>query len=242
MRRWGTVPEMSKKHRTSIFSSAYARRNTSASGVTISAARAKSRKHCRASLSGRAAGHTIAIGRSPDAFRLPSGHVRGSGVVIVRRAMRESSLWQEVTSIPLQAYSLTVGALLAALLLLFNLMLDPSKPESLQPAITDLSKSSGTARTTTGSAQVARSIAPVAPAAQARPELPTTPTLAQSAEEQPGSGGAAEAKPLTRAKPKKSTGQKSTRGKDRADAGYSSYAQQKPAWPTSPAEGTLGPH
>ena len=92
-------------------------------------------------------------------------------VVIVRRTMRESSLWQEVTSIPLQAYFLTVGALLTALLLLVNLMLDPSKPESPQPAITDLSKSSGTARTTTGSAQVARSIAPVAPAAQARSEL-----------------------------------------------------------------------
>ena len=156
--------------------------------------------------------------------------------------MRESSLWQEVTSIPLQAYFLTVGALLTALLLLVNLMLDPSKPESPQPAITDLSKSSGTARTTTGSAQVARSIAPIAPAAQAQSELPTTPTLAQSGEEQPASGGAAEANPSTRAKPKKSTGQKSTRGNDRADAGYSSYAQQKPAWPTSPAEGTLGPH
>jgi len=168
--------------------------------------------------------------------------VQGSGVVIVRRTTRESSLWQEVTSIPLQAYFLTVGALLTALLLLVNLMLDPSKPESPQPAITDLSKSSGTARTTTGSAQVARSIAPVAPAAQARSELPATPTLAQSGEEQPASGGAAEANPSTRAKPKKSTGQKSTRGNNRADAGYSSYAQQKPAWPTSPAEGTLGPH
>jgi hypothetical protein len=137
--------------------------------------------------------------------------------------MRESSLWQEVRSIPLQAYFLTVGALLTALWLL-NLMLDPSRPESRpQPAITDLSKSSGTARTTTGSA-------------------PTTPTLVQSGEEQPASGGAAEANPSTRAKPKKSTGQKSARGNDRADAGNSSYARQKPAWPTSPAEGTLGPH
>ena len=162
--------------------------------------------------------------------------------MIVRRSMRESSLWREVRSIPLQAYFLTVGALLTALLLLFNLMLDPSKPESPQPAITDLSKSSGTARTTTGSAQVGRSITPVAPAAQARPELSTTPTLTQSVEEQPASGGAAEGNPSTGAKPKKSTGQKSTRGKDRTDAGYSSYAQQKPAWPTSPAEGTLGPH
>jgi hypothetical protein len=155
--------------------------------------------------------------------------------------MRESSLWQEVTCIPLQAYFLTVGALLMALLLLVN-MLDPSKPESPQPAITDLSKSLGTARTTTGSAQVAHSISPVAFGAQARPELPTTPTLAQSVEEQPASGGAAEANPSTRAKSKKSTAQKSTRGNDRPDAGYSSYAQQKPAWPTSPAEGTLGPH
>ena len=169
--------------------------------------------------------------------------MQGSGVVIVRRTTRESSLWQEVTSIPLQAYFLTVGALLTALLLLVKL--DPIKPEGPQPpqrAITDLSKSSGTARTTTGSAQVARSIAPVAPAAQARSELPATPTLAQSGEEQPASGGAAEANPSTRAKPKKSTGQKSTPGNNRADAGYSSYAQQKPAWPTSPAEGTLGPH
>jgi hypothetical protein len=155
--------------------------------------------------------------------------------------MRESSLRREVTSIPLQAYFLTVGALLTAPLLLFNLMPDPSKPESPQPAITDLSKSSGTARTTTGSAQVARSIAPVAPAAQARPELPTTPKLAQSVEEQPASG-AAEGSPSTRAKPKKRTGQKSTRANDRADRGRSSYAQQKPAWPTSLAEGTLGPH
>jgi hypothetical protein len=69
----------------------------------------------------------------PDAFRLASGHVRGSGVMIVRRTMRESSLWQEVTAIPLQAYFLTIGALLTALLLLFNLMLDPSKSESPQP-------------------------------------------------------------------------------------------------------------
>jgi hypothetical protein len=178
----------------------------------------------------------------PDAFRLASGHVRGSGVMIVRRTMRESSLWQEVTAIPLQAYFLTIGALLTALLVLFNLELDPSKSESPQPAITDLSKGSGTARTTTGSAQVARRVAHVPPAAQARPELPTTPALTQSGVEQPASDGAAEANPSTRVKPKKSTGQKSTRGKDRADPEYSSYAQQKPAWPTSPAEGTLGPH
>jgi len=155
--------------------------------------------------------------------------------------MRETSLWQEVTSIPLQAYFLTIGALLTALWLLVNFVLDPSKPASPQPAMTDLSKSSGTARTTTGSAPAARSIAPVALPARAGSELPTTPTLAEAAEEQPASGGAAEANPSTRAKPKKSTGQKSTRGNDRAHAGYSSYAQQSP-WPTSRAEGTLGPH
>jgi len=174
-------------------------------------------------------------------FRLASRHVRGSGVVVVRRIMRETSLWQEVTSIPLQAYFLTIGALLTALWLLVNFVLDPSKPESPQPAMTDLSKSSGTARTTTGSAPAARSIALVALGTRARSELPTTPTLAESGEEQPASGGAAEANRSTRAKPKKSTGQKSTRGNDRAHAGYSSYAQQSP-WPTSRAEGTLGPH
>src|SRR5262245_3191735 len=154
--------------------------------------------------------------------------------------MRETSLWQEVTSIPLPAYFLTIGALLTALWLLVNFVLDPSKPASPQPAMTDLSKSSGTARTTTGSAPAARSIAPVALPARAGSELPTTPTLAEAAEEQPASGGAAEANPSTRAKPKKS-GQKSTRGNDRAHAAYSSYAQRNP-WPTSPAEGTLGPH
>src|SRR5262245_41430381 len=94
--------------------------------------------------------------------------------------MRETSLWQEVTSIPLQAYFLTIGALLTALWLLVNFVLDPSKPESPQPAMTDLSKSWGTARTTTGSVPAARSIAPVALAARAPSELPTTPTLAES--------------------------------------------------------------
>ena len=176
---------------------------------------------------------------TPDVFRLASRHVRGSGVVVVRRITRETSLWREVTSIPLQAYFVTIGALLTALLLLVNFVLDPSKPESPQPAMTDLSNSSGTARTTTGTAQAARSIALVALGTRAQPELPTTPTLAESGEEQPATGAAAEAKP--RAKPKKSTGQKSTRANDRAHAGYSTYAQQSP-WPTKPAEGTLGPH
>ena len=85
--------------------------------------------------------------------------------MVVRRTMRETSLWQEVTSIPLQAYFVTIGALLTALWLLVNFVLDPSKRESPQPAMSDLSKSWGTARTTTGSVPATRSIAPVALAA-----------------------------------------------------------------------------
>jgi hypothetical protein len=51
-----------------------------------------------------------------------------------------------------------------------------------------------------------------------------------------------EGRPSTGAKPKNSTGQNPARGSDRANTARSSYAQQKSAWPTSVAEGTLGPH
>jgi hypothetical protein len=170
--------------------------------------------------------------------------------------MRASSLRQEVKSIPLLAYFLTVGALLTALVLLVNVVLEPSKPEKPQPAVAAISTGSPKPRITTGSAQYTGSTRPVAPSAQAEHAKPTTTTstLRQSAQEQPSGSGEAEPKPLTRAKPKKSTAQKPKGGRnadavwrnDRGDAGYSSYAQ-KPAQPptvrgTSPAEGTLGPH
>jgi hypothetical protein len=71
----------------------------------------------------------------PDAFRLASGHVRGSGVMIVRRTMRESSLWQEVTAIPLQAYFLTIGALLTALLVLFTSSSIRASPKAPSPPL-----------------------------------------------------------------------------------------------------------
>jgi len=110
---------------------------------------------------------------------------------------------------------------------------------------------------TTGAAQDPVAIAPMAPAAQAQHALPATTTspLTQSAQEQPSGSGEVEPKLLPRTKPKKSTAQKPVRGRnadaaprnDHGDAGSSSYAQERPAWPraaqgSSPAEGTLGPH
>jgi hypothetical protein len=176
--------------------------------------------------------------------------------VTFSRTMRASSLRQEVKSIPLLAYFLTVGALLTALVLLVNVVLEPSKPERPQPAVADISTGSKKPRISTGSAHDTGSTTPVAPPAQAEHAKPptSTSTLTQSAQEQPSSSSEAEPKPLTRAKPKKSTAQKPMGGRnadaawrnDRGDAGYSSYAQKPARLPaaqgTSPAEGTLGPH
>lgn len=172
------------------------------------------------------------------------------------RTMRASSLRQEVQSIPLLAYFLTVGTLLTALMLLVNVALEPSKPERPQPAVADIGAASPKPRISTGSAHDTGSTAPVAPSAQAEHAKPTTTTstLTQSAQEQLSGSGEAEPKPLTRAKPKKSTARKPMGGRnadavwrnDRGDAGYSSYAQKLARPPavqgTSPAEGTLGPH
>jgi len=169
--------------------------------------------------------------------------------------MRASSLRQEVQSIPLLAYFLTVGTLLTALMLLVNVALEPSKPERPQPTVADISTGFPKPRISTGSAHDTGSTAPVAPSAQAEHAKPTTTsTLTQSAQEQPSSSGEVEPKPVTRAKPKKSTARKPMGGRnadavwrnDHGDAGYSSYAQ-KPTRPpavqgSSLAEGTLGPH
>jgi hypothetical protein len=150
---------------------------------------------------------------------------------------------------PLLAYFVTVGTVLTALLLLVNVMLEPSKPETLTPAAAGVAASLPKPRITTGSAQP--SLAPTARAGEDRPPLPTATmeTSVQPAQAQPSSREEAERKSFTRSKPKGKTAKSRARGRNaddvrrryRDDSGYASRAQQ---WPTRSysAEGTLGPH
>jgi hypothetical protein len=150
---------------------------------------------------------------------------------------------------PLLAYFVTVGAALTALLLLVNVMLEPSKPERPKPAAAGVATSLPKPRVTTGSAQP--SLAPTARAGEDRPPLPTATreTLVQPVLAQPLSQDEAKRKSFTSTAPKGKTVKPRARGRNaddvrrryRDDSGYSSRAQE---WPTRSysAEGTLGPH
>jgi hypothetical protein len=157
---------------------------------------------------------------------------------------------QERVSMPLLSYFVTVGGVLTTLLLLVNLMLEPSKPESSTHAATGLETSlrkprATTSLTTTGYTQGTVmqgtvGIAPTALGAEAQHEsLEVTGSSTQPAH-QPSSRDGAERKSFARTKLK--SGRKATAGRrPYRDAVYSSYALAPPNWRSS-TEGTLGPH
>jgi hypothetical protein len=150
---------------------------------------------------------------------------------------------------PLLAYFVTVGTVLTALLLLVNVMLEPSKPETPKPAAAGVATSLPKPRMTTGSAQP--SLAPTARAGEDGHPLPkaTMETLVQPVQSQPLSQDEAKRKSFTSTTPKGKSMKPRARGRNandvrrryRDDSGYSSRAQ---GWPTQSfsAEGTLGPH
>ena len=146
---------------------------------------------------------------------------------------------QKRESMPLLMYFATVGAVLTTLLLLFNFMLEPSKPESSKHAATDVETSLRKPRTTTGFMPSTVGIAPKALAAEAQHDSAEITGSSAQPRHQQSSRDVAERKAFTRAKPKSS--RKATTGR-RPYRGYSSYAQQLPKWRSSAAEGTLGPH
>jgi hypothetical protein len=157
---------------------------------------------------------------------------------------------QERVSMPLLSYFATVGGVLTALLLLINLMLEPSKPESSTHAATGLETSLRKPRTTSGLTttgfmqgtvvQGTVGIAPKALGAEAQHESPEVTGSSMQPAHQPSSRDGAERKSFAKAKPK--SGRKATTARrPNRDAGYSSYALAPPNWRSS-AEGTLGPH
>jgi hypothetical protein len=143
-------------------------------------------------------------------------------------------------SMPLLMYFATVGGILTTLLLLFNFMLEPGKPESSKHAATDVETSLRKPRTTTGFMPSTVGVAAKAPAAEARRDsAEITGSSAQPANQQ-ASRVVAERKSVTKAKPK--SARQATGRRPYRDSGYSSYAQRLPKWRSSAAEGTLGPH
>ena len=156
---------------------------------------------------------------------LVAATIRGAGVVTFSRGMRDSSVWQEVKSIPLPAYFITIGALLTAPLLLVNFVFEPSKPESSAHAAT------GFMQNTVGTAPTARA------AGSQYASSERTGSSAQPAYQQSGTDEAAR-KSAKKAQPRSGQG---VIGHANRDSRYSSYAQTAPNW-RSPAEGTLGPH
>jgi hypothetical protein len=170
---------------------------------------------------------------------------------------------------PLLLYFSTIGAVLIALLLLINLLLEPRQPKSTKPASaaveTNLPKpriASQVARQTVGAAHTAsaagarhQTTSPAAPAADARDRRiePTAWNPVQTAQQSSIEG--MQSKPLNSAR---SRG-KSVRGRNTDAAwhhrakkpaysgpaysspGYRSYARERPTT-SSWAEGTLGPH
>jgi hypothetical protein len=157
---------------------------------------------------------------------------------------------QERVSMPLLSYFATVGSVLTVLLLLVNLMLEPSKPESSTNAATGLETSLRKPRTTTGLTttgymqgsimQGAVGLTEKALGAEAQHESSEVTGSSTQPAYQPSSRDGAERKSFAKAKPK-SARKATTARRPYRDAGYSSYALAPPNWRSS-AEGTLGPH
>jgi hypothetical protein len=95
----------------------------------------------------------------------------------------EELIWSELAtrgaaplSIPLRAYFVTVGPTLLALLLLLNLVLEPSKPDNPSPAEAGLAaavlKRAATPRWTTGSSQTSGTAFLTARALEPQRQLP----------------------------------------------------------------------
>jgi hypothetical protein len=161
---------------------------------------------------------------------------------------------QERVSMPLLAYFATIGGALTALLLLLNVMLEPSKPaskpESSAPAATGVETSLRKPRTTTGLTRTGvtttgfmqSSVGLPARALGAEAHHAPSDATGSSAQAalQPSRRDAAERESFTKAKPR--SGRKAATGRrPYRDAGHARYAQQPPNWRSS-AEGTLGPH
>jgi hypothetical protein len=155
---------------------------------------------------------------------------------------------QERVSMPLLSYFVTVGGALTALLLLVNLMLEPSKPESSTHAATGLETSLRKPRTTTGltttgytqGAVMQGTVGIAATAIGAEAQSSEVTGSATQPAPQPSSRDGGERKSFAKAKAK--SGRKAaTARRPYRDAGYSSYALAPPNWRSS-AEGTLGPH
>jgi hypothetical protein len=148
----------------------------------------------------------------------------------------------ERKSMPLLAYFVTVGSSLTALLLLFNFILEPPKPETSMQAATAVETSLRKPRTTIGSGfrESTISMVPNAPASEARPESEIGGNLAQVAH-QPSSRDKAARRSFRTTNYKSSRKITSAARAYRAPA-YSSYSRQPQKRQFSTAEGTLGPH
>ena len=139
-----------------------------------------------------------------------------------------SSVWREAKSIPLPAYFIAVGTLVAAPYLLVNFVLAPSKPASSTHAATSVEASLHKPGTTTGSTHNAVGTASTVFAAQSQDASPErTDGSAQPAYQQSG-------RDAKRAQSRSGT-------HAYADSRSPSYARTGPNGRSS-AEGTLGPH
>lgn len=150
---------------------------------------------------------------------------------------------------PLLKYFVTVGAILISLLISVSSMLEPSKPKSTKSATAGIERNIATPRTTTGAAPGAPvAMAPRA-ATEQEPPSASGATRAQSAQDSQLTTGQVEQNASIPAMPKGKTAQKRAKSRNsnvkpsnlRDDPRSSAYAQEKPAWRSSP-EGTLGPH
>src|SRR5262245_40810453 len=198
-------------------------------------------------------------------------HSRGGRGVVVGLPSGCVNLEQGWNAMPLLAYFGTVGALLAGLLLLTNLLLVPPRSEGPRLAVSvaesDLPKprsANRVERYTVGVTRIAPSeemrggrLSPAAPA-RSEPTGSTTPDVVQSeSKKQPREG---ERSSPARAKPKSKVAKVRTMGRNARVAGRQydgtatypgagsfpvqqpmAYTQERRRWSFS-AEGSLGPH
>ena len=139
-----------------------------------------------------------------------------------------SSVWREAKSIPLSAYVIAAGTLVAAPFLLVNFVLAPSKPASSAHAATSVEASLHKPGTTAGSTRNAVGTAALAFAAESQDASP---------ERTDGSAQPAYQQSSRDAKRAQSRGGMRAYAESRSP----SYARTGPNGRSS-AEGTLGPH
>jgi cell division septation protein DedD len=166
----------------------------------------------------------------------------------MRLVRRRFGVEERSVSMPLLRYFATIGAILTALLLLFDFMLAPNKPERFRHPIAGVETEIAQPRTTSGSAPMPAATVPGEPVTESRdkPAETTAATSVPPAQPQPS----LQADPRSPARARSRSKPKQRHAKDRkidavgrpfSDGSAYGYSREKSVPAYSP-EGTMGPH